>query len=193
MQDKKALEDRLKEVQNILETVQNQRNELRQQYKEEKTSRESLEAQLASARQQGDADLASVKENAEQSISQLEARQQAADTALREAQEAAQTNLDSANAVKARLQSELITAQQKMASLQKERSEVESKATAVREDLMNRLNNALKQARLQTLTNKPAMPPCTEGDLMLSPSKEPVDATWCPYDALHHLLHCAEL
>lgn len=33
MQDKKALEDRLKEVQTILETVQNQRNELRQLYK----------------------------------------------------------------------------------------------------------------------------------------------------------------
>ena len=33
VQDKKALEDRLKEVQTILETVQNQRNELRQLYK----------------------------------------------------------------------------------------------------------------------------------------------------------------
>ncbi|KAL0034959.1 hypothetical protein WJX79_002631 [Trebouxia sp. C0005] len=53
LQDKKALEDRLKEVQNILETVQNQRNELRQQYKEEKTARESLEAQLSAAHQQG--------------------------------------------------------------------------------------------------------------------------------------------
>lgn len=70
-QDKKALEDRLKEVQNILETVQNQRNELRQQYKEEKTARESLEAQLAAARQQGDYDLNAAKENAAQNIGQL--------------------------------------------------------------------------------------------------------------------------
>ena len=37
----------------------------------------------------------------------------------------AQDATDSANAVKARLQSELITAQQKMAALQKDRSEVE--------------------------------------------------------------------
>ena len=157
LQDKKALEDRLKEVQNILETVQNQRNELRQQYKEEKTARESLESQLAAARQQGDADLAAVKENAQQTIWALQSQNQAADTALQEAQGAAQTNLDNANAVKARLQSELITAQQKMASLQKERSEVESKATAVREDLMNRLNNALKQrdaAREEALLSK---------------------------------------
>ena len=70
-QDKKALEDRLKEVQNILGTVQNQRNELRQQYKEEKTARESLEAQLAAARQQGDYDLNAAKENAAQNIGQL--------------------------------------------------------------------------------------------------------------------------
>ncbi len=157
VQDKKALEDRLKEVQNILETVQNQRNELRQQYKEEKTARESLEAQLSAAQQQGAGDLAAEKENAQQNIAQLEARQQAADTALQEARQTAQTNLDNANAVKARLQSELITAQQKMASLQKERSEVESKATAVREDLMNRLNNALKQrdaAREEALLSK---------------------------------------
>ncbi|DBA65606.1 TPA: hypothetical protein ACH3X2_002670 [Trebouxia sp. C0005] len=157
LQDKKALEDRLKEVQNILETVQNQRNELRQQYKEEKTARESLEAQLSAAHQQGAGDLAAEKENAQQHIAQLEARQQAADTALQEARQTAQTNLDNANAVKARLQSELITAQQKTASLQKERSEVESKATAVREDLMNRLNNALKQrdaAREEALLSK---------------------------------------
>lgn len=37
----------------------------------------------------------------------------------------AQDATDSANAVKARLQSELITQQQKMAGLQKERTEVE--------------------------------------------------------------------
>ena len=144
-------------MQNILETVQNQRNELRQQYKEEKTAREGLESQLAAARQQGDADLAAVKENAQRTISALQSQNQAADTALQEAQGAAQTSLDNANAGKARLQSELITAQQKMASLQKERSEVESKATAVREDLMNRLNNALKQrdaAREEALLSK---------------------------------------
>ena len=62
------MEDRLKEVQNILETVQNQRNELRQQYKEEKTARESLQAQLAAARQQGDFDLNAAKENAQSNI-----------------------------------------------------------------------------------------------------------------------------
>lgn len=33
MQDKQALEVKLREVQNVLETVQNQRNELRQQYR----------------------------------------------------------------------------------------------------------------------------------------------------------------
>lgn len=71
LQDKKALEDRLKEVQNILETVQNQRNELRQQYKEEKTARESLESQLAAARQQGDFDLNAAKENAQSNIAML--------------------------------------------------------------------------------------------------------------------------
>ena len=71
LQDKKALEDRLKEVQNILETVQNQRNELRQQYKEEKTARETLESQLAAARQQGDYDINAAKENAAQTVGQL--------------------------------------------------------------------------------------------------------------------------
>ena len=65
------MEDRLKEVQNILETVQNQRNELRQQYKEEKTARETLESQLAAARQQGDYDLTAAKENAAQTVGQL--------------------------------------------------------------------------------------------------------------------------
>lgn len=33
LQDKQALESKLREVQNVLETVQGQRNELRQQYR----------------------------------------------------------------------------------------------------------------------------------------------------------------
>ena len=53
-----------------------------------------------------------------------EAQRQAAETALQGLRQEAQSNLDNANAAKAQLQSELITAQQKMASLQKERAEV---------------------------------------------------------------------
>ena len=53
------------------------------------------------------------------------AKRQALEEQLAELRKQAQSSMDQANAVKARLQSELITAQQKMASLQKERSEVE--------------------------------------------------------------------
>lgn len=53
-----------------------------------------------------------------------DAQRQAAENALQQLRQEAQSNLDNANAAKAQLQSELITAQQKMASLQKERAEV---------------------------------------------------------------------
>ena len=53
-----------------------------------------------------------------------DSQRQKAETALQELRREAQSNLDHANALKAQLQSELITAQQKMASLQKERTEV---------------------------------------------------------------------
>ena len=53
-----------------------------------------------------------------------DAQRHAAETALQDLRQQAQSNLDNANAAKAQLQSELITAQQKMSSLQKERAEV---------------------------------------------------------------------
>ncbi|CAL5219117.1 g891 [Coccomyxa viridis] len=145
LQDKQALESRVKEMQAILETVQNQRNELKQQFREERAAREAAEARAESARAEADAEVASVRESLGSENAQAAAAREALEKDLEELKVALAQARTATDAIRAQLTAEKIQAQQRIASFEKTKQEIESKAAATKEDLMTRLSNAVKQ------------------------------------------------
>ncbi|KAK9815009.1 hypothetical protein WJX73_004719 [Symbiochloris irregularis] len=145
LKDKNALEVRCKELQTLVETIQHQRNELKQAFKDEKAAREAAEAQAAEAAQQTEKRVAAARSDAEaRATSDAEAKR-----LVEEQLEEVRTQLAAAaaatEAVKAQMQAFQISADQKRSALQKERADVEGKLKSTKDDLMNRLNNAIKQ------------------------------------------------
>ncbi|CAL8460835.1 g366 [Coccomyxa elongata] len=145
LQDKQALEQRLKEMQAILETVQNQRNELKQLYKEERAARENAEARAEAVRADKDAEMAALRAGlAQETAAEAEARV-AAEKELSELRTALAQARTATDAVRAQLTAEKIQAQQRTAAFEKQKQEIEAKSASVKDDLMNRLSNAIKQ------------------------------------------------
>ncbi|KAK9836002.1 hypothetical protein WJX81_005192 [Elliptochloris bilobata] len=145
LQDKQALEGRLREMERILATVQDQRNELKQQYKEERAAREAAEAAAAAVAARAEEDAAALRRS-------MAAEAQAAAEGRRAAEEEAEgmrmalaSVRTAADAARAQLTAEQIGAQQRLAAFEKLKQDLETKAVGVKADLMTRLGNAIKQ------------------------------------------------
>ncbi|KAK9809830.1 hypothetical protein WJX72_000004 [[Myrmecia] bisecta] len=145
LQDKNALESKLKETLAILETVQNQRNELRQQFREERAAREAADASLAEARHASEAAQAEQAQRTQQALEAEAGRRASLEAELEAMRGALAAASTAAEAAKAQLQAGLISAQQRSSVFEKQKAELEAKAAALKDDLMTRLSNALKQ------------------------------------------------
>ncbi|GAB4821968.1 hypothetical protein N2152v2_009014 [Parachlorella kessleri] len=145
LQDKQALEQKLRDVQNVLEVVQSQRNELRQQYREEKAQREQLEARLSEVQQSVDGRVAQMQAAVAVQLAAEAAARQQAEAQLAAAQQQVAASSQSAASAQAALGAEVTDLRQKVKLLTQQKAEDENKWQAQVQDLMNRLNNALAQ------------------------------------------------
>eukprot|EP00197_Chlamydomonas_leiostraca_P009765 CAMPEP_0202867474 /NCGR_PEP_ID=MMETSP1391-20130828/9454_1 /ASSEMBLY_ACC=CAM_ASM_000867 /TAXON_ID=1034604 /ORGANISM="Chlamydomonas leiostraca, Strain SAG 11-49" /LENGTH=1634 /DNA_ID=CAMNT_0049547521 /DNA_START=190 /DNA_END=5094 /DNA_ORIENTATION=- len=166
LEDKKALEVRVTELLATLEVVQNQRNELRQQAKDEKASAGELEKRIkeleaANAELQAAASSVATAEYEAECAKRAEAEKEV--DALKVAAAAA---AEAAAKTKAELDKKLATAQEYIQRQLTERSDIEKKFHAMKDDLITRLQNACAQrddARAQVLELQNEMEKMKEG------------------------------
>ncbi|KAL4445379.1 hypothetical protein ABPG77_011204 [Micractinium sp. CCAP 211/92] len=145
LQDKQALESKLREMQNVLETVQGQRNELKQQYREEKAQREAAEAKVADLQRAMKEQQAAAAAAAAAALAAEVAQRQALEAELAAARQQVAAAGDSAAAAQQQLQGEVAELKGKLEKLEKQRADLEARAQATEADLHNRLNNAVAQ------------------------------------------------
>jgi len=145
LKDKRALEIRCQELQEILETVQNQRNDLRSQLREEKTAVAAMRESLATATAERDslstqmetaATLASERETS------LKTKLESELDELRRESEELREQMESA---KGELEASQRKAADEVAAAKRDLAESKQKAHASNQDLMRRLENAIKQ------------------------------------------------
>eukprot|EP00887_Chlorella_sp_A99_P001914 scaffold18.g1914.t1 len=141
LQDKQALEVKLREVQNVLETVQAQRAELRQQYREEKAQREGAERQLADAQRQLAAQQAAAAAAAAAELAAERQRREALEAEVARLQEQVAAGMQRDAAMSAALAAQVAELEGKTEALERQQKEAQGQV----EDLMNRLNNAVAQ------------------------------------------------
>lgn len=145
LKDKRALENRCQELQDILNTVQNQRSEVKAQLKEEKaalaTMRETLatvtaERDSLSTQMETDAVLASERETSLKTKMDIEV------DALKKENEQLREEMESARGA---LEASQRKAADEVAAAKRDLAESKQKAHASNHDLMRRLENAIKQ------------------------------------------------
>lgn len=145
LEDKKVLEIKLREVQNTLETVQNQRNELRQQLKEER-------AALADSTQRLK-ELELGKENAVKAATAAAAAELALVVTARDNLATEITTIkgdlaqlsEKSSKEKAELERRLSVAQEYIQRSQMEKSDLDKRFSAMKDELITRLQNACLQ------------------------------------------------
>lgn len=180
LEDKKALETKVKELHGTLETVQMQRGELRQALKEEKLAVTEMERRLkeleaANALLVANAAKASVEELEAEREQRSRFEQQAT---LLGAQLAEATALAAKD--KAELDRKLASAQEYINRMLNERSDIEKKFHAMKEDLLTRLQNACTQrddARGQVLELQAEMEKLREAVLLKDRQLQVASAT----------------
>lgn len=145
LEDKKVLEVKLKEVQNTLEVVQNQRNELRQQLKDERA--------IVAEYQQRIKVLEAEKEDAVRAAGAAAAAEVAVlvlarDNSVQELEnvkvELAQLG-EKASKDKSDLERKLQVAQEYIQRMQLDKSDFEKRFSAMKDELITRLQNACSQ------------------------------------------------
>jgi len=154
MQDKQNLESKLKEVQNILENVQTQRNELRQALRDEKSQRESLESQVTAMKQEMTTKLAAAAAASAAALAAEHSAKTSAESQLGEVRQRLEAAVQEAQSKHQALTKQLQDSKQRITILEQQKQELEIMAKSQAEDLMGRLNNALAQrneAREQAL------------------------------------------
>lgn len=125
IQDKQALEVKLKEVQNILETVQKQRNELKQALKEEKTAREIAEARVAEVEQETNAKLAAAAAAAAAALATERAQRETLGAELQTLHQQVDATQESAATANKQLVEEAEELKGKVAALERSKTEIE--------------------------------------------------------------------
>ncbi|GLC68235.1 hypothetical protein PLESTF_000665000 [Pleodorina starrii] len=145
LEDKKALEQKVHELQAMLETVQGQRNELRQQVKEELAARAEVEREMEVLR----AELEVVNRGRLEETQQLNAALQQEKEALEQENATLRERLvsgeDQANRKAAEMATALKKAQDYIGQLMSERSQIDKKFHEMKTDLITRLQNACAQ------------------------------------------------
>eukprot|EP01025_Chloroclados_australasicus_P055566 TRINITY_DN6759_c0_g1_i2.p1 TRINITY_DN6759_c0_g1~~TRINITY_DN6759_c0_g1_i2.p1 ORF type:complete len:1608 (-),score=236.01 TRINITY_DN6759_c0_g1_i2:671-5494(-) len=155
MQDKKALESKVNELSTVMETVQNQRNDLKQQLKDEKANSSVLLAQIDA--------LTKEKEEISQSMANI------SNEALEQERKEKDNLVEEVSSLKSELEEMKKQAQEKderyakeladmkamLERMAKEKEDLEKLSLDKENDLMNRLKNAVQQrdqARETSLT-----------------------------------------
>ncbi|GLC49894.1 hypothetical protein PLESTB_000320300 [Pleodorina starrii] len=146
LEDKKTLEQKVHELQAmLLETVQGQRNELRQQVKEELAARAEVEREMEVLR----AELEVVNRGRLEETQQLSAALQQEKEALKQENAILRERLvsgeDQANRKAAEMATALKKAQDDIGQLMSERSQIDKKFHEMKTDLITRLQNACAQ------------------------------------------------
>ncbi|EFJ44389.1 type XI myosin heavy chain MyoA [Volvox carteri f. nagariensis] len=145
LEDKKALEQKVHELQAMLETVQGQRNELRQQVKEELAARAELERRVEEMKAELEVASLSRLEEAQQ---QQAATQQDNDRLQQEMaslKERLAASEEMANRKAQEMATALKKAQDYIGQLMSERSQIDKKFHEMKSDLITRLQNACAQ------------------------------------------------
>ncbi|GFR45863.1 hypothetical protein Agub_g7314 [Astrephomene gubernaculifera] len=145
LEDKKALEQKVHELQSMLETVQDQRNELRQQVKDELAARTELERRLEEMRAELEVVNRGKLEEAQQQLAQEQAqRQQLQEEVVALKHKVAATE-DAAKLKATELATALKKHQDYIGQLMSERSQIDKKFQEMKADLITRLQNACAQ------------------------------------------------
>lgn len=143
--DKQSLETKLKDVQNVLETLQNQRNELRQALRDEKTAREEAEQRAAAAEKEASQQQVVAAAAAAADLAAAVADRDALAKKVASMEEATVAAEKRAAAAMEALGMETEELKSKVSSMERQCKEIENAARTQVEDLMNRLNNAVAQ------------------------------------------------
>ena len=143
--DKAALETRLTELERVLASVTNQRNDMKAALKEEKAARDAAEARAAAAEGEAAAAAAAAATAAAASAADTAAALASLRADLDAARADAETARAAAAAARAQAAAEAISAAQRVAAADAARSEADARAAATRDDLTTRLSNAVAQ------------------------------------------------
>ena len=143
--DKQAVEARLADVERVLESVTNQRNEMKAALKEERAAREAAEARAAAA----EVAVATTAADAAAAAAAASAAASASASASAAALEAARADVETARAAAAAARAaaagEAISAAQKVAAAEAAAADADARGGAARDDLTARLANAVAQ------------------------------------------------
>mmetsp|Transcript_16539 Transcript_16539/g.49488 ORF Transcript_16539/g.49488 Transcript_16539/m.49488 type:complete len:1726 (-) Transcript_16539:622-5799(-) len=145
LQDKAALEVKVKDMAGTLEMVQTQRNELKQSYKDEKAAREAAEARVTALETELEEAKALAAKQSKEEIDAMAAERDSLRTEVAAQKESATAAAAAAEEQRYSLQSELNQSKQRLQAAEKARLELEAKASTQVKDLLTRLNNAVKQ------------------------------------------------
>jgi myosin-5 len=145
LQDKQDLEKKVVEQENVLANLQNQRNELRQQLRNEKAAREAAEKRAQEAENNGTAARAAVGAAAAAELAKEKAAREVLAAEVGSLKQQTAAIKEAAAAEQARATAETDELRSKLKNLERKAKEIESAARAEVENLMNRLTNALSQ------------------------------------------------
>eukprot|EP00775_Hariotina_reticulata_P007220 gene7220-7433_t len=145
LEDKKALEAKMKEVHATLELVQGQRNELRQEVKDLKAALAEAHSAQQSATAEREALLDAAKAEAAAQLQAAREAAEAAAAALAEAKAVAMAEAGRLAADKTELDRQLKVAQDYIQRLMAEKSDLDKRFHGMKDELITRLQNACAQ------------------------------------------------
>ncbi|KAG2451764.1 hypothetical protein HYH02_003543 [Chlamydomonas schloesseri] len=145
LEDKKALEAKVAELQAMLETVQNQRNELRQQVKSELAARADLERSVEEMKAELEVVSRGKLEEATAALAAETLSREKLDEELRAIKERMAASEEAAKVKTAEMATALKKAQDYIGQLMNERGQIDKKFHEMKTDLITRLQNACAQ------------------------------------------------
>lgn len=145
LEDKKVLEVKMKELQNTLEVVQNQRNELRQQLKDEKLAVAEAERRLHELEEDKENAVSAAKAEAQQVLEEEQTKRTALSEELGTVRQQLADVTAKAAKDKSDLENKLKSAQDYIEKLHMEKSQLNEGLRQMKEELVQRLQNACEQ------------------------------------------------
>lgn len=145
LQDKQALETKLKEVQTVLQNLQDQRNQLRQQLREEKAAREAAGQAAKAAEAAAAAQVAAASSALAEELAAMKSAREAAEAKVAMVQTEAAASVAAAAKAHEQLELQAEELRAKVAALEKLVAEKENMARGEIESLMNRVMNLTSQ------------------------------------------------
>jgi len=154
LEDKRILENKVKEMHATLETVQDQRNELKRQVKDSKAAVAEVMEKLAKAEEERDELLAAQKANLNRAMWEERQVKEKIEAELDAVRRKARDNESKLKSERSSLMTQIAELTEKMAKIETSQKENEEKHKKTEDDLRRRLENAVSQrneARESTL------------------------------------------